>query len=123
MKKADIYIIISILIPALIGAVILYTTNTHKSKTVEIYVAGELYSTHPLSPNQNDIIIHTTENNYNIIRIEADGVYMAEANCRSQICVLSGKHSHIGQMIACLPHRVLVRLTGQAEGGIDAIAY
>jgi len=123
MKKADIYIIITILIPALIGAVILYTANTDKSKTVEIYVAGELHSTHPLSPNQDDIIIHTGENNYNIIRIQNDGVFMAEANCRSQICLLSGKYSHVGQMIACLPHRVLIRLTGQAEGGIDAIAY
>ena len=124
MKKADFYIIISILIPALIGAVLLWLrNNNYDNLTADIYVAGLLHSTHPLSENQDDIIIYTGEGNYNIVRIEADSVYMVEANCSSQTCVLSGKFSHPGQMIACLPHRVLVRLTGYAEGGIDAIAY
>ena len=89
----------------------------------EIYVAGELKHIVPLSSGQADIYIHVSDGGYNIVRIQEDGACIAEANCHSQTCVLAGKHSRPGQIIACLPHRVLVKLTGQPEGGIDAIAY
>ncbi|MCL2718639.1 MAG: NusG domain II-containing protein [Lachnospiraceae bacterium] len=124
MKKADFFIILIILLPALAGAAFLYVKNNHHENIVaEIYIAGGLNYQIPLSAGHDDILIHTGEEGYNILRFEADGVYMAEANCKSQTCVLSGKFSYPGQMIACLPHRILVRLTGKAEGGIDAIAY
>lgn len=110
--------------PALIGAFVLLGINSKQEKAiVEIYVAGELKHNVPLSSGQTDFFIYAGEDGYNIVRIQEDGVYIAEANCYSQTCVLSGKYSRPGQVIACLPHRVLVKLTGQSEGGIDAIAY
>ncbi|MCL2051167.1 MAG: NusG domain II-containing protein [Lachnospiraceae bacterium] len=124
MKKADLYIILTVLLPALIGAALLYGTNTkYQSMTAEIYLAGELSDIIPLAQGVDEITIHSGEKGYNILRIEADGIYFTEANCQSQICVKSGKFYHPGQMLICLPHRVLVRLNGQAERGIDAIAY
>ncbi|MDR2931659.1 MAG: NusG domain II-containing protein [Oscillospiraceae bacterium] len=47
---------------------------------------------------------------------------MTDADCPSLDCVHAPAISSPGQVIACLPHRVLVRLTGGEEGEVDAVA-
>ncbi len=51
-------------------------------------------------------------------------VSFTAAPCRSQRCVLSGKHHHINDILACVPNRILVVIQGgaQGEGLPDAIA-
>ena len=46
---------------------------------------------------------------------------MADADCRDQVCVRTGTLTHAGQAAVCLPHRVILKLTGTSTDGIDAI--
>ncbi len=43
--------------------------------------------------------------------------------CRNQVCVHSGWLAHSGDVAACLPNRVSVRLIGSAGAGLDGLSY
>ena len=124
MKKADVYIIGAVLLLAALGFAIFFINSVGTGAVyVEVYVSGELEHRIPLQSEQNDILIENRDGGYNLIRITEDGVHVVEANCRNQICVQAGQHVRPGQIIACLPNRVLVRLTGSIEEGVDAVAH
>ena len=38
-----------------------------------------------------------------------------------QVCVRTGRLTRAGQVAVCLPHRVILKLTGTSTDGIDAI--
>jgi len=55
------------------------------------------------------------------IVINADGVRMASSPCTSQRCVLSGTHRHAGDLVACVPNRILVTIRGSRDSNLDAV--
>lgn len=55
------------------------------------------------------------------IRLDADGVRMLSSPCSAQRCVYSGAHRHAGDMIACVPNRILITIRGSAASRFDAI--
>ena len=124
MIKADFYIIGVVLLMALIGVVVFYIDSDNSGDVyAEIYVFGELIHSVLLESGHDDILLENMNDGANLIRITEDGVYIVEASCRNQNCVLSGKHFRPGQVIACLPNRVMIRLVGFEDGGVDAVAY
>lgn len=56
-----------------------------------------------------------TEIGRNLIRVENGTVMVAEADCPDKICVQTGPIREEGQVIACLPHGVIVYI--QRKGG------
>lgn len=57
---------------------------------------------------------------YNVIRITPHGVSVTEADCPDQVCVKQGEIAASGESIICLPHRLVIRLTGGRGQGLDA---
>ena len=55
------------------------------------------------------------------ILLDADGVRMLSSPCSAQRCVYSGAHRHAGDMIACVPNRILITIRGSAKSRFDAI--
>lgn len=53
----------------------------------------------------------------------ADGtVSVTESGCGDKICVHTGKISHKGEAIICVPNRVVVEIKGNtSKGGVDAV--
>lgn len=65
---------------------------------------------------------------YNVVSITPDGVAIVSADCRGGDCLRFPRTGRPGGTIACLPHRLVVRITGGADGesddgSLDAIAY
>ncbi|GAB4263092.1 MAG: hypothetical protein Kow0092_13790 [Deferrisomatales bacterium] len=60
-----------------------------------------------------------------VVEVGADGVRVTSSPCPLQLCVGSGTARRPGQVIACLPNRVAVRVLGDrahgAEGAVDAV--
>ena len=50
----------------------------------------------------------------NIICVENGEVYMKEANCRDGLCIRQGRMKNAAKTIVCLPHKLVVQLTGDA---------
>jgi hypothetical protein len=93
---------------------------------VTVEVDGEVWGTYDLPEDGREEVVRidTGNGDYNILVLTGSGVYIKEANCPDQICVNFGRISKPGQTIVCLPHRVLISITGDQEGELplDGIA-
>jgi hypothetical protein len=59
-----------------------------------------------------------------VVRIHGGAVRVEKSPCKNQICVLAGEIRKTGDWVACLPNKVIVRITGSREtGGVDAASY
>lgn len=56
----------------------------------------------------------------NMIVVDGSSVYMKEADCPDKICVHTGKISRTGETIVCLPHRIVIEITGGTEA-LDSV--
>ena len=57
------------------------------------------------------------------IHIHDGSVRVSDSPCEEKICMAAGAISSPGSFIACLPNRVLIRIVGQEEGGVDGLAF
>lgn len=76
----------------------------------------------------DDIIDKTlvieTEFGKNVLKFGEDSVEIIEASCRDQICVNQGSINKVGQMIICLPNRLVVEIKAGSENqDIDNFAF
>ena len=53
----------------------------------------------------------------NLIRVENGAVMVAQADCPDKICVHTGPISQEGEVIACLPHGVIIYIPRGEEAG------
>ncbi len=49
------------------------------------------------------------------IVIDNNSVYFLASPCRNKLCILAGHKHKIGDMIACVPNRILVTISGAAK--------
>ena len=58
----------------------------------------------------------------NTIRVEKGRIRMVSANCPDKVCVDSGWISGGAVPVVCLPHRLVIKIEGEApEGAPDAV--
>jgi hypothetical protein len=123
MKKNDYSIILLIIILA--GA--FFIGNRVKNAAfdtyyVEVEVQGEIVYKELLTEVLKDEIVIDNDNGYNKIVISDGVVNMIEADCRDQVCVQSRMISAPGESIVCLPHKIIVQITGTKRGEVDVIS-
>ncbi len=90
----------------------------------DIYRGKTLVATYPL-PAAGEPTVHLSVQGplgVSDVVIDQHGARIIESPCPTQRCVLSGAHHHAGDMIACVPNRVLVLLHGRDDVRFDAIA-
>lgn len=75
----------------------------------------------PLSKN-TELLLGDSEQGYNRIVVEDGAVSVTEADCADKICVHEGKISRTGEVIACLPHELIITVQGAGED-TDAYAW
>lgn len=56
-----------------------------------------------------------------VVVLDQQGARIASSPCSTQHCVLSGAHRHAGDIIACVPNRILISIRGKSASGYDAI--
>jgi len=118
LKKADIVLFVLLLFLG-IGSILLTRQEKFKDAQVEISVDGKVLKTVSLDKDQEILI----DNEYgrNVIVIEDSKVYVKEADCAGRDCVEMNPISKGGQMIMCLPHKLLLTIV---EGdGLDSTSY
>lgn len=54
----------------------------------------------------------------NLVKIDGKQVWVEQSNCDNQICVHTGKISNPGDMIVCLPHKVLIQVVKSPEDAV-----
>lgn len=85
--------------------------------TVIIKVDNEIYGKYSL--NRNIKLNVQSKYGNNEVIIEDGAVYVADSDCKNKICVKSLPISAAGQSIICLPHKLIISITGN-ESDLDA---
>ena len=127
MTKWDKYLMFCIICISLFS--IYYTKNiAFNSDTVyvNIEIDGENYKKISLGPNtEGNIIKIETEYGYNVIEIGKNRVRVIDANCHDKLDVKQGWISNPGEVIVCLPHRLVIELESKdiIDDDLDYISY
>ena len=106
-KRRDAIFIASLLILAIVLYFIFIYGKTEGGFAV-VTVDGVRAEKIPLSMNGT----YSLNGGTNILLIENGTARMAEADCPDHICVDTGEIRYEGQMIVCLPNRVVVTIEG-----------
>ena len=72
-----------------------------------IQMDEEIVHTMPL--NENALFrAEDAEGHYNLVEVKDGSVMVREADCKNQVCVRTGRIRNPGEVIACLPHRMII---------------
>lgn len=92
-------------------------------KRVQVIIDDKVYEEVVITDrNYQKTIKIETEEGYNYIRIHDGGVEITEADCYDEVCVKTGFIDRKGQIIACLPHKMYVKILGE-DSQIDNVSY
>jgi hypothetical protein len=120
LKRLDIFIVAILLAVSGLWLAARALRPDSGDASAEIYVEGQLRETLPLSLPLTKTI--ETDYGYNSIAIASGHVRVTAADCPGGDC-LRAEAAKPGEVIACLPHRLLIRVAGgETEGEVDIVA-
>ena len=114
-------ILLAVLVLAAAGAWFFLRPASSQGSWVVVTQDGQETGRYPLSQNQT-VLIGDRAGSYNVLEIKDGTAAVTEANCGDHTCVRTGQVSHSGQSIICLPHKVVVTITGGESNGVDAVS-
>lgn len=120
LKKGD-FLIFSLIAAVVIFSAIGFYRAPLSAHTVTIYVDSREYASYVISDNNEKIVTVQTDFGYNQIKLQKNTAKIVESDCQGHDCVQMGTISQAGDLLVCLPHKLMVVL----EGGdsVDAVSY
>lgn len=122
MKKADVILLIVILVMGMAGVGIYFGTNKDSSY-VQVQADGEttgIYNLH----DDITLPILTADGGENILEIRGGKAQISDANCPNWDCVKHKEISKSNESIVCLPHKVVITIIADETDDMpDAYAY
>jgi hypothetical protein len=126
MKKADVVIIVILLVLAIGGYGVSRLLLNHKytNKYVVISVGGKLYQKVLVKDNKfTKTIKIKTALGTNVVDILKGGAEMQDASCHDKICIKEGFKDKPGDTIICLPNKLVVEIKGEDKAETDEVSY
>lgn len=127
MKKGDKIVAILIFFLVLISGIGTfiykqYVKNTHNFAVIKI--DGKIIQTIDLNAvkAQKEWKIYNKPGNYNLIEILPRKIRIEDANCPNKICVKEGWISQAGQILVCLPHKLIINIDGK-NNTVDSVVH
>lgn len=125
LKPLDVVVIVVLLLVSILsaGITLINSNKKYESMYVEITTDGKPYRTYPLNKSTNEALTINTALGKNIIEIKNQKVRILDADCKDKICIKDGYISKPGQVLVCLPHKVVVQIKGQKQLETDDLSY
>ena len=111
LKRADLILIAALLLLGLV-VFIIFRAVPGREVYVSVRIDGNETARYPISQD-GTFKIESGDDDYNILTIVNGTAYVSESNCKNQICVKTGKKSQAGEVIVCLPHKVVFVLESE----------
>ncbi len=122
MKKLDRKILVMLLILSILSLIFTNVIFTaHDSLIAIVEVNGQEYGRYSLAEKERKVLDVQTQFGYNKIEIANGSVRVTETDCPDRLEVRQGEIRSSGQMLVCLPNRLVVWLSGDRE--VDGVAY
>ena len=112
-------ILISVLCVLSLASIPLFRMMTQPGTTVRIEADGKLFATVALS--QDRVFAVPGPLGKTIVEIHDGSVRVSESPCSNKLCVKTGRIRLTGQLIACLPNKVVARIVGDEDAPYDAL--
>lgn len=127
MKKWDIIIIVILVVISFVPEAVFWAVSGRKPHTgtyAEITVDGRLYKNVPLSTHKGEETF-TIKNKYgfNIVEVKDNKIRVIEADCPDKIDVKVGFVQNPGEMIVCLPHKLIIEIKGEVDHSDEILSY
>lgn len=125
IKSGDlILIVVLLLVAAGIFGYYQLRSLPDSPKQVIIEVDGQIIKTFDLPQRERiEYKVVIDEKNYNLVEIFQDRVRVKEATCPEQLDVKAGWINKPGQALICLPHKMIVKISGIETDGVDIKTY
>jgi hypothetical protein len=85
---------------------------------VDVLVNGKVAESYPLNTDRE---IKLNYSGHNLLRIEDGRARIVGADCPDKLCMKQGSIAKTGETIVCLPHRVVIRISGGEAPAVDGI--
>ena len=111
MEKNDFVLIGALLLLCGIGAIFFFThTDKEMRHAVITQDNVQLYDIPLTGHTGTEDIAIADEHGANTIRVEDESIAVIDADCPDLVCVKTGKAMKKGDVIACLPHKLLIEV-------------
>lgn len=110
MKRKEIIFFSILFIVAAATLLFLRVANQDAKKAVFITVDGEEYMKINLNDSTDEDFTVETEYGKNQVIIKNGTVDVVYADCPVQVCVNTKEASEIGDIIVCLPHKLVIEI-------------
>lgn len=114
-KTGDLIAAAAVLVLALICWLAVRPSAGGAGDTVVVTVEEQEYGSYPINEDR-EILITNSKGEENLLTIEGGEVSMSYSDCKNQVCVNTGKISEEGELIVCLPHKVVVSIESRENG-------
>lgn len=114
LRKNDLILIGVVIAAALLLWVINLPHGSSDGKVAVVTVDGEEYASLPLEKD-SQLLIKNRDGHTNLLVIKDGEAYVAEAGCSNQVCVDTGKIKEEGELIVCLPHKVVITIENNED--------
>jgi hypothetical protein len=119
LRKGDKILIILIVVSIAIGyGVKIYNSNKYKNNDsiAIIEINGTEYGKYDLkTANNKTLEIKVSEDAVSIVEFKDGKVRIKEAQCPDKVCVKTGWISKPGEVIVCLPYKIVIKISGERQ--------
>ncbi len=112
--RRSLYLIAAILLTAAILYAAGLLTNRRAAAYVTVSVDGEEIARFDLNEN-TEYLIPGYAGGTNRLIVRDGQAWIEEASCPDKLCVHQGRIRRAGEMIICLPNRVVAEVSGQSR--------
>lgn len=125
MKKGDkiVGIVLLFIVVISLGAASIYKASIKGSENIAVIKReGKVIKTIDLNKvvKPEEFTFKTANGHFNTILVNNNSISIKDADCPHKECVKSGVISKPGEMIVCLPFKLIININGQKNNGIDA---
>lgn len=112
-RKKDLLLITLILVIAVVGLLINFYIQKEPSTYLTISIDQTIVETLDLSKD-TELLLETDQGGSNRLIVKDGMAWISEASCPDHVCIHQGKIQLSGQMIVCLPNRVVIQVVSES---------
>ena len=70
-----------------------------------------------------ELVLNDGNGGSNTITVQNGHISVTEANCPDLVCVRTGAISQTGEVIACLPHKLIITISSDQTDSLDSLTW
>lgn len=70
-----------------------------------------------------ELVLNDGTGGSNTITVQNGHISVTEANCPDLVCVRTGAISQTGEVIACLPHKLIITISSDQTNSLDSLTW